>query len=125
MRYSLPAQPDSSVRCCPRVDRCRASRDGLARPDKSAPITSTSGADVHRGSLADLESLRSAAAACGGVITGFTHDFSKFAESSEIDKRASEAKFRALFETKFLRVLDQTWSCKPLFVLSIFAKVKS
>jgi nucleoside-diphosphate-sugar epimerase len=49
------------------------------------------GAAPHRGDLQDLESLRSGAAACDAVIhTAFRHDWSKFAESSEWDKRAIE-----------------------------------
>jgi nucleoside-diphosphate-sugar epimerase len=65
---------------------------GLARSDEGAAALTAVGAQVQRGDLEDLESLRSGAAASDAVLhVAFRHDWTRFAESCELDKRAIEA----------------------------------
>jgi nucleoside-diphosphate-sugar epimerase len=65
---------------------------GLARNDANVETLKKLGAEVHRGDLNDVESLKSAAKNADGVIhCAFIHDFSKFVENGQIDKRAIEA----------------------------------
>jgi len=65
---------------------------GLARSEESAKLIIAAGASVHRGILEDTGSLKRGAAKADAVIhLAFNHDFSKFAENSEMDRLAIEA----------------------------------
>lgn len=62
---------------------------GLSRSDAGAAALEAVGAEVVRGVLEDAHLLRRTAAAADGVIhTAFNHDFSKFAENCDLDRRA-------------------------------------
>ncbi|GGF80850.1 3-beta hydroxysteroid dehydrogenase [Rhizobium wenxiniae] len=61
---------------------------GLSRSESGSASLQAAGAQVHRGSLDDLASLQAGAAAADAVIhTGFNHDFSRFKENCEADRR--------------------------------------
>jgi nucleoside-diphosphate-sugar epimerase len=62
---------------------------GLARNDESADKIARLDAEVVRGSLDDLASLRSAAMLAEGVVhLGYNHDFSQMAAAAQTDRAA-------------------------------------
>jgi nucleoside-diphosphate-sugar epimerase len=70
---------------------------GLARSDSSAQAVEAAGAQVHRGDLDNLESLRAGAEAADGVIhLAFNHDFTNYTGAADTDRRAIESLGEAL-----------------------------
>jgi nucleoside-diphosphate-sugar epimerase len=65
---------------------------GLCRSDDRAPALAATGAEVYRGSIADPDSLKDGAARSDGVIhLAFNHDFSRFVQNCEDDRRVIQA----------------------------------
>jgi nucleoside-diphosphate-sugar epimerase len=88
---------------------------GLARSDKAAEALLSAGAEVHRGSLEDLDSLRSGACTADGVIhLGFSNDFSNLISACEKDCLAIKTLGEVL-----------KGSNKPLVTTSVITLLKS
>lgn len=65
---------------------------GLARSQAAAAKLAALGAEVHRGELDDLDSLRAGAAASDGVVhLGYNHDFSRMEAAARTDLAAINA----------------------------------
>jgi nucleoside-diphosphate-sugar epimerase len=70
---------------------------GLCRSEEKAPALAAAGAEVYRGSIADPDSLKEGAARSDGVIhLAFNHDFSRFVQNCEDDRRVIGALGSAL-----------------------------
>ncbi|AXK80571.1 NAD-dependent epimerase/dehydratase family protein [Pseudolabrys taiwanensis] len=65
---------------------------GLYRDEEKAAALAATGAEPYRGSIADPESLKDGAARADGVIhLAFNHDFSRFVQNCEDDRRVIAA----------------------------------
>ena len=83
---------------------------GLARSDNGAEQLKAAGAEVHRGELQNLDSLRSGATGMDTVVNlAFNHDdMSKFAENGKDERKAIEALGSVLEPGKLLVVTSGT-----------------
>ncbi|WP_263381539.1 SDR family oxidoreductase [Granulicella arctica] len=78
---------------------------GLSRSDAGAEQLRAVGAEVQRGDLEDLDSLRSGATGMDAVVNlAFNHDWSRFAQSAAQEIKAIEALGSALEPGKLLIV---------------------
>lgn len=65
---------------------------GMTRSNAGERSLRAAGAEVHRGTLEDLDSMRAGAARADAVIhTAFDHDFANFVANCEKDKRVIDA----------------------------------
>jgi nucleoside-diphosphate-sugar epimerase len=70
---------------------------GMVRSDDGARALQEAGVEVHRAALEDLASMRSGTENADAIIhTAFDHDFSRFAENCDKDRRVIEALGEAL-----------------------------
>jgi nucleoside-diphosphate-sugar epimerase len=85
---------------------------GLSRSEAGAEQLKAAGAEVHRGNIEDLDSLRSGAAGMDAVVNlAFNHDFSdfsKFAQSGADERTAIEALSSVLEPGRLLVVTSGT-----------------
>jgi len=65
---------------------------GLVRSDAGAESVANAGAEVYRGDINDQEAIQKATEGCDAVIhTAFNHDFSRFKQNCEDDRKVIEA----------------------------------
>ena len=65
---------------------------GLCRSDDKAAALAAAGAEVHRGSIEDLDSVKAGAARSDGVIhLAFNHDFSRYQANCDDDRKVIDA----------------------------------